>query len=210
LTGKEKSQLVGMHQRLLHPEGNPWRSSDALLQNLGNREEKVIETQVVGRNGEIRDVSVKAGIIEVDNKNLLQVVFRDTTENKKVTEKCVFQAQLLNAIGIATMAVNKEGIITFWNSKAEQLFGWPESKAMGHSIMEIFASNSPAPKREVVGNVEFGLSWTREIGLRRPDGTLLRVIMTVSPVADENGEIIGGVGVATAIPNRCNLNQTNL
>jgi len=84
LVGRAKSELVGKHQRILHPETETEdkRFSKTFHQHVGEREGQVLETQAITKNGEIKEVAIKANIIELGNRKILQGVFRDITERK--------------------------------------------------------------------------------------------------------------------------------
>jgi len=88
LVGRKKSEMVGKHQRILHPpEPIEGEFSRTFKQHLKEKEGQVLETQVIKKTGEIRDVAIKANIIELGNKRLIQGAFRDITEQKKAEEK---------------------------------------------------------------------------------------------------------------------------
>ena len=87
LVGRAKSEIVGKHQKILHPpEGVEGKFSRTYKQHLENKEGQVLEAQVITKDGEIRDVAIKANIFEIKGKRFLQGIFRDITERKR-TEK---------------------------------------------------------------------------------------------------------------------------
>jgi len=88
LVGREKSELVGKHQRILHPpEKIEGEFSKTFKKHLKEKQGQTLETQVVTKTGEIRDVAIKANLLEVRGKKLLQGIFRDITERKEAEEK---------------------------------------------------------------------------------------------------------------------------
>jgi len=87
LFGRKKSELVGKHQRILHPSAEiNGEFSRTFKQHLKEREGQVLEAQVITKSGEIRDVAIKANIFELGNKKIMQAEFRDITEQKKAEE----------------------------------------------------------------------------------------------------------------------------
>jgi two-component system sensor kinase FixL len=102
LIGWEKSELIGKHQQMLHPpEQNENGFSKTFKQHLNDKQGHTLETQVITKSGEIKDIAIKANLIEIGGKKVLQGIFRDITENKKAQQR---QAQLLEQLGKA----NKE------------------------------------------------------------------------------------------------------
>jgi PAS domain S-box-containing protein len=103
LVDREKSELVGKHQRILHPpEKTKGEFSKTFKQHLKEKEWEVLETQVITKKGEIKDVAIKANVFELDGKKLLQGVFRDITQRKRMEkERKRFEERL--------SALNKHG-----------------------------------------------------------------------------------------------------
>ncbi len=103
LVGREKSELVGEHQRVLHPpETIEGEFSRTFREHLQEKAGQVLETQIVTREGEIRDVAIKASLFEIGGRRVLQGIFRDITERKRAEERLARRAAqlaLLNDIG---------------------------------------------------------------------------------------------------------------
>jgi PAS domain S-box-containing protein len=201
LTGRAKSELIGMHQRFLHPpEESAGKFSKTFKQHRTNKEGVVLEGQVITKNGEVRDVAIKANLIEVNGKKMLQGVFRDITGSKKISEKTRLQARLLNAVGQAIVATDLEGNITYWNRAAEQLYGWQEAEVLGRNIVNVTpAETSQEQAINIMNRLIEGEHWSGEFIAKRRDGTIFPAIVTNSPITDDKGEIIGIIGVSTDI-----------
>jgi len=87
LVEREKSELIGQHQRILHPpERIEGEFSDTFIKHLTEEQGQTLETQVITKNGELKDIAIKASLIEVGGKKLLQGLFRDITDRKKVEQ----------------------------------------------------------------------------------------------------------------------------
>ncbi len=200
LTGKTKSELIGMQQRLLHPKSErKGKFSETFEKHISDEEGQIIASQVVTKKGEIIDVMIKGSLVEVKGKKLLQGIFRDVTERKKVEEKIRFQARLLNAIGQAVIAADTNGVITYWNHVSEQLYGWTAAEVLGRNLMEIFRDVVQEDVRGFLNNISGNKSWTGEVILKRRDGTAFSVIITTSPITDDSGEVTGILSVSTDI-----------
>ncbi|MCX8150532.1 MAG: PAS domain S-box protein [Candidatus Bathyarchaeota archaeon] len=200
LVGRSKAELIGMHQRLLHPEMNVEEFSSTFRQHLSNKKGQVLETQVITKNGEVKDVAIKANVVEFGGRKFLYGVFRDITENKKAFETCQLHAKLLNSIGQAVTATDAEGRITYWNKAAEQLYGLSRDEVLGRHIMDIFGARLKAGVvQDVVDSLKTGKSLTKETTISRNDGTAVHVLITISPINDLEGKFSGGIGVSTDI-----------
>ena len=87
LVGWQKSELVGQHQSIIFPQEQiDGGFSRSFKQHLKDPT-KTLETQVMRKTGEIRDVAVKATVFELKGKKLMQGTFRDITERKQAEQK---------------------------------------------------------------------------------------------------------------------------
>ncbi len=83
LVGRKKTELVGQHQKILHPpEKIEGEFSRTFKEHLEQKEGQSLKTQVITKGGEIKEVAIKANLFEIDGRKVLQGVFRDITERK--------------------------------------------------------------------------------------------------------------------------------
>ena len=94
LVGRTKTELIGKHQRVLHPQQEIVEEgiSRTFKQHVKEREGQVLETQVITKRGEIKEVAIKANLIELRGKKVLQGIFRDITERKQM-EKALRESE---------------------------------------------------------------------------------------------------------------------
>ena len=106
LVGREKAEIIGRHQKILHPPistEEPVTDTFEEQRKQGNGE--VLETKVITKNGEVRDVAIKGSVLEIGGEMVLQGIFRDITENKKKEKKFrQMQDELMDASRRAGMA----------------------------------------------------------------------------------------------------------
>jgi PAS domain S-box-containing protein len=142
LVGRKKSELVGQHQRILHPpQEMEGELTTTFKQHLGEKEGKTVETQVITKNGEIKEVAIKANIIEFRGKKLLQGIFRDITERKQA-EKTLQEAKtrfenLFETANELIITTDAEGWVLHVNKEIEKLSGYSKKELIGKSILEI-------------------------------------------------------------------------
>jgi PAS domain S-box-containing protein len=200
LTGRAKSELIGMNQRILYPETRSEEFSCTFAQHLGDKEGQTGEMQVITKTGEVRDVSFKANLMEVNGRKVLQGIFRDVTEGKKGFEKANFQAGLLNAVGQAIIATDAEGTVIYMNPAAEQLYDLSKSEALGCMVMKVIGEElNQEEMQNFDDHLKSGKSWKKETVVNRRDGTTSSVLVTISPFTNEKGEFIGAISISTEI-----------
>src|SRR6185503_12189304 len=99
-----------------------------------------------------------------------------------------------------------EGIITSWNRAAERMFGWTAAEAIGRSITLIIPATRLAEEDMVLGRIRQGDRVDHFDTVRvKKDGTLVDVSLTISPVRDTDGRIIGASKIARDITARRRL-----
>ena len=76
LVGRKKSEIVGQHQRILHPpQETNGDTTRTFKKHLREKEGQTLETQVITKKGEIKEVAIKANVLEISGKKLLQGIF---------------------------------------------------------------------------------------------------------------------------------------
>lgn len=127
----------------------------------------------------------------------------DITERKRAEKKIRFQAQLLDAVGQAVIATDLEGKVFYWNRCAEELYGWAAEEVMGRGLGEILISEDQQERAaEIWSELRDGRSWSGEFVVRRRDGTSFPAMVTDTPVRDEQGNMVGIIGVSMDITER--------
>jgi len=109
-------------------------------------------------------------------------------------------AAIVESSNLAIFATSLEGTITSWNQAAAQLYGYTESEAVGRPVETL----APEERRDEAarllervraGEVVDGYETVRV----RKDGTLLDVSLTISPIRDRSGAIVGSSAIARDI-----------
>jgi len=95
------------------------------------------------------------------------------------------------------------GIVTSWNPAAERLFGFTAQEAIGRSLRIIVPADRQAEEDEVLSRLRRGETIEPFETVRvRKDGTPIDVAVTVSPIKDAGGRIVGASKIARDIGER--------
>ena len=137
----------------------------------------------------------------------IAVSFQDVTDRKERErenqEHCLQLAALVESADDAIIGKTREGIITTWNRAAERMYGYSAKEAVGQSITLIFPPNR---QDEFVRIMEQILRGERvdhfETTRVRKDGTTFPVSVTISPIHDNDDQIIGASAIAHDITER--------
>ncbi|HXW55019.1 MAG TPA: PAS domain S-box protein, partial [Candidatus Cybelea sp.] len=103
----------------------------------------------------------------------------------------------------AIAALDTNGIITHWNKGAERLFGYSASEAIGKNILFLSEAYGRDDAKGVLKKVWQGETVKQhETVRRRKDGSSVDIALTVSPMVDSQGRIVGASGIARDITER--------
>lgn len=103
----------------------------------------------------------------------------------------------------AIVSKNLDGIITSWNKAAERIFGYSAPEAIGRPITLVIPEDRQSEEREILSRIRRGERIDHfETVRRRKDGSLIIVSLTVSPVKDGNGNVVGASKIARDITER--------
>jgi PAS domain S-box-containing protein len=105
-------------------------------------------------------------------------------------------ADLLASLGQAVIATDLEGVVVFWNSSAERLYGWTAEEALGRNIGALTVPTvSEENAAEIMAALRKGVSWSGGFPVRRKDGTVFPALVTDSGIYHD-GELVGIVGIS--------------
>jgi PAS domain S-box-containing protein len=103
----------------------------------------------------------------------------------------------------AIVSKDLTGVVTSWNRAAERLFGFTAEEMIGQHIRRIIPFDRDAEEDYVLERVRAGIGVDHfETMRRRKDGSLVEISLTVSPVRDPSGRIVGASKIARDISER--------
>jgi PAS domain S-box-containing protein len=109
-------------------------------------------------------------------------------------------ASIVESSNDAIVSKNLGGIITSWNASAERIFGFTADEAVGQPITIIIPADRHSEERDILNRIRRGERTDHfETVRQRKDGSLIFVSLTVSPVTDTNGVIVGASKIARDI-----------
>ncbi|MEA5519892.1 PAS domain S-box protein [Limnoraphis robusta] len=103
----------------------------------------------------------------------------------------------------AIFSKNLEDIITSWNAGAEKIFGYTAQEMIGKSGKELISADYKPEEENILKRIIQGERIEHyDTKRRKKDGTIIDVSLSVSPIKDENGNIIGASKIARNIAER--------
>jgi PAS domain S-box-containing protein len=133
----------------------------------------------------------------------LLAVSRDVTERQRLDELRSRLAAVIESTGDAVVTKTPQGIITTWNRGAERVFGYSAQEVIGKPVTILIPADRLYEEAEILANINRGTPVSPYETVRiAKDGTLLNVSLTVAPIHDGSGKVIGASKIARDITER--------
>ena len=130
----------------------------------------------------------------------LSVYLREITERKHGEASRRLLASIVESSDDAIVSKDLNGIINSWNRGAEELFGYTAEEVIGKSITILIPEGRHDEEPAILARIRSGRAVDHyETIRRRKDGTLMDISLSVSPLRDEFGKIIGAAKIARNI-----------
>lgn len=124
----------------------------------------------------------------------------DITDRKLAEEYAYRLASIVESSDDAIVSKNLDGIITSWNRGAERVFGYMAEEAIGKPVTMLIPEGQSDEEVRILQRIRKGERVDHyETVRRRKDGSLIDVSLTISPVKDSSGHIIGASKIARDI-----------
>jgi len=114
-----------------------------------------------------------------------------------------FLAAIVDSSDDAIFSKTMEGVITTWNKAAERIYGYAAAEIIGQSVSTLMPADRRHEMVEILGRIRIGeLVGPYETTRRRKDGATVAISLTVSPMHDAAGGIVGASSIARDITER--------
>ena len=173
-------------------------------QRVCGGEKGSLEFDIIGLKGRRRRMETHAVPLRRPDGSIVQLgITHDITERRKAEETRLLLGAIVDSSDDAIISKDLGGRITSWNLGAERLYGYTAEEAVGNSIMMVVPQDRRQEELEILARLQRGERVDHfETVRRRKDGKLLNVSLTISPVRDGKGRIIGASKIARDITER--------
>jgi PAS domain S-box-containing protein len=190
---------------LVHPDdvANVKHSLDACLR--GDTPEWDCEHRFKTRTGGWLWVANKARVTErgPDQQPLRMLGTTQDIDTRKRAEYALARdAALLARVEDSIICTDAQGLITYWNKGAEQLYGWTSAELLGHPLTDRLPPEGHAVFEPLLRDVLQGKTLGGEFEDYRKDASRVWIDAQVYPMRDDQGHVTGLMSVARDITNR--------
>jgi PAS domain S-box-containing protein len=189
--------------------------NEASRAKLENPVEKVLHTGhvaglanhtvLISRDGRDIPIDDSAAPIRDESGELVGVVliFRDITERRRMELTRSHLAAIVESSDDAIIGKTLEGVITSWNKGAERIFGYTADEIIGRPIAVLIPPERHDEEQEILKRLRRGERIEHYVTKRiRKDGSPLVISLSISPIKESTGKIIGASKIARDITER--------
>jgi PAS domain S-box-containing protein len=196
LFGYDRDDLVGQPIQVLVPE-YLWEVysehreeyfADPRSRSMG------LDLQLSGRQQDGTDLPVNISLSHLDTGDVLLVItaVREVTRHAQALENSKLLAAIVENSNDTIIAKTLDGMVTSWNPAAERMYGYTGEEMLGTSIDRLSPQGHTGEIISILARIGAGLDVDPFETLRvRKDGMVFPVLLTVSPIRDADGVVVG-------------------
>jgi two-component system, cell cycle sensor histidine kinase and response regulator CckA len=160
-------------------------------------------------SGEVRDVEVMKGEVDVGGRLLNYSIIRDVTSESIAVESLRLRVAALEAAANSIMITDRAGTIEWVNCAFNRLHGYSDDDVVGRNLREVTNSGAhdEAFFREMWKTLLAGETWSGFVMNRKKDGSQIEEELAITPVRDGTGEIAHFIAVKQDLTDRRALEQ---
>src|SRR5262245_43999970 len=202
LLGYTRDAYLGHHVAEFHADQHAM--ADILRRLHAGEELQDYEARLVCKDGTIKHVLINANVLWEEGQFIHARCFtQDITERKRGEETRERLAAIVDSSDDAIIGKTLEGIITSWNRGAERLYGYSPAEVIGQPLSLLIPPDLSDDFPHLLERLQRGERIDHyETQRLCKDGTRLDVSLTISPIRDSTGRIIGASKIARDITAR--------
>jgi PAS domain S-box-containing protein len=168
------------------------------------------DTVLTSKGGRVIPVGDSSAPIRDKAGNMIGVVlvFRDLTAPRKAEETQLNLASIVESCEDAIIGEHPDGTITSWNEAAARIFGYSAEEMIGTNITALTPEGRGDEGFDIVQRIQRGEHVRHyETVRRRKDGTEVAVDLSISPIRDAAGHVVGASKIARDITDRKRMQE---
>ena len=200
--GYTPEEAIGRPMAILLPPDRPGEEAEILRRiKLGERVDH-FETLRRRKDGSLVEVSVTISPVRSLNGEIIGAskVARDITDQKLGDRARLLLSSIVASSDDAILSKNLDGVITSWNAGAQRMFGYTAEEAVGRSVIMLVPADRKEEEPKILSRLRRGERVDHFETLRlRNNVELFPVSVTISPIKDATGKVIGASKIARDI-----------
>jgi PAS domain S-box-containing protein len=205
LFGYAASEIVGRSIRLIVPSDRQAEEDHVLASIRAGRTIEHFETIRRRKDGSPIPISLTVSPIRDAAGTIVGAskIARDLTRTERVQREAFRLAAIVDSSDDAIIGKDLDSIVTSWNAAAERIFGYAAAEIIGRSIRVLIPDDRQHEEDDVLRRIRNGQRLEHyETLRRRKDGTVFPVSLTISPIRNQHGVVIGASKIARDVTDR--------
>ncbi len=205
--GYPRDELLGQKVKAIIPEGFAERliadgtrsAAEALAQQIGTG------IELIGRRKDGGEFPIELMLSPLESADgiLVTAAIRDISVRKNAEKHLEQIEALVTSSTDAIASKTLDGIVTSWNRAAEKMFGYTQREMLGRSMGPMIPLDRADEEKNILARIRKGESFNHfETIRRRKNGELFPISVTISPIKDSTGTVIGAANIARDISDR--------
>src|ERR1035437_465450 len=157
-----------------------------------------LDLQLTGRQQDGTELPVNISLSHLDTGDVLLVMaaVRAMTRHRRELENSKLLAAIVEHSNDAIIAKTLDGIVTSWNPAATRIYGYSSEEILGKSIDRLSPEGRTGEIMLILARIKAGQPVEHSETVRvRKDGTVFPVLLTVSPIRDADGAVVGASSI---------------
>ena len=203
--GYQPDEIIGKSILTLIPPELHYEEDEIIRKLRAGERIEHYETTRMRKNGERFPISVTISPIRDQSGTVVAAskVAHDISDRRKNEESISRLAAIVDSADDAIISKTLNGIITSWNSAAHKMFGYTDQEMIGQSILRLIPEELHYEEDEILRKLRSRQRIDHyETTRRKKNGELFQVSVTISPVIDKSGKVIGASKIARDISDK--------
>jgi diguanylate cyclase (GGDEF)-like protein/PAS domain S-box-containing protein len=200
--GYTEQEMLGKSMVVLFPPERRDEEARLLKQVISGARVDHFETERLHKSGNRIHVSVTVSPIRDRHGVVVGVskIARDITQKVQLEAAARLSNAILNSTDDAVVGKSLQGIVTSWNHAATKIFGYTAEEMLGHNIEVLLPPDRKDEERFILQKIRLGevIDHFETVRVCK-SGKLINVSVTISPIHDSWGKVIGASKIARDI-----------
>ena len=209
LTGRSREELIGKSHLILHPQEYSDIYSVAFTEVvMDDQKLSPEEVLVQHKDGYVIPVEISAGRSTLGGKTVIQGIFRDLRERKKVEEEIRKLSRAVEQSPSAIVITNTDGNIEYVNPHFCRVTGYSQEEVIGQNPRILKSGKtSDSEYKDMWETISAGKEWRGEFHNRKKNGELYWEQASISPIRDDKGNVTHFIAIKEDITGKKKMQE---
>jgi PAS domain S-box-containing protein len=200
MMGYTEDEMKRLGVENIHPKKNLPDAMAKFTKMVRGELDLASDLPVVRKDGSVFYADITAFRLSLGERDYLVGTFRDITERKQAETILRLASLIIDQSSDAIFSKSLDGTITSWNPAAERMYGYSAKEAIGKQVRMLLPADRKGEMTGILARIKRGKTISNYDTVRlKKNGDLIQVALSVSPIKDSEGNIVGASTIARDI-----------